>query len=61
MTRALRRVVGMTSDTTGGLWLTDLDGGVRRWSNGRLEAVTLPPESQHLRAGPTYTDRAHGQ
>src|SRR5580765_1066351 len=57
VTPALRRVVGMTSDTAGGLWLTDLDGGVRRWNNGRIDTVTPPPEFQHLRAGPSYTDR----
>ena len=57
VTAALRRIVGITSDTNGGVWLTDLDEGIRRWNNGRIDAVNLPPEFQHLRAGPSYTDR----
>ena len=57
VTAALRRTVSITSDTSGGVWLTDLDGGIARVSNGRIDAVSLPPELQHLRAGPTYTDR----
>lgn len=54
---APRQIRSMTSDFADGLWLYDLEQGLRRWNGERFLAVTLPQEVRQVEVVSSYSDR----
>lgn len=50
------RIMAMTSDAAGSLWLTDTGAGVFRWKDGRLKRFDAPPAHGRRTAYDLYAD-----
>ena len=55
--RQPRRIASLAADPQGGLWISDLDQGLLRWTTSGVETIALPPSVKESRVAAMETDR----